>query len=91
MGVLGVMAWIVLIVLIVVGVIAWIILAMLPGRIAKRRNHPQADAINISGWVGALALGFFWPLALIWAFYKPRSQTDCSDTQEVERLKARRT
>lgn len=89
MSALDVMAWIVLIVTIIVGVIAWIILAMLPGRIARQRNHPQADAVNISGWLGALALGIFWPLALIWAFYKPGGQTTGNDAPEIERLKAR--
>lgn len=39
----------------------------LPGKIARRRNHPWPDAVNIAGWIG-LATGILWPLALVWAF-----------------------
>ena len=84
---LDIFAWIVLIVLVATAVIAWIVLAMLPGRIARNRNHPQAEAINISGWLGALAFGIFWPLALIWAFYDPRPRT--INDQELTLLKKR--
>jgi hypothetical protein len=27
----------------------WVILGMMPGRIARERNHPQAEAIRIKG------------------------------------------
>jgi hypothetical protein len=40
----------------------------LPGHIAKIRNHPQAEAVTVAGWV-TLIFGFaLWPLALIWAY-----------------------
>ena len=52
---------------------AAVVIARLPGQIARKRGHPQADAIGIAGWLGVLAAGVFWPLALIWAFSKPRS------------------
>ncbi len=71
---LEIFAWIVLAVLLIAGVVIWFVLAMLPGRVARARNHPQADAINVAGWLGALFGGVFWPLALIWAFYKPGAQ-----------------
>ena len=44
-------------------------IAMLPGRIAKGRQHPQAEAIAICGWVG-LPTGILWAAALVWAFVK---------------------
>lgn len=50
----------------------WIALGMMPGRIARQRNHPQADAINMCGWWGALTLGLLTPLAFIWAYSNPR-------------------
>ncbi|NOD35435.1 MULTISPECIES: DUF3302 domain-containing protein [Ruegeria] len=65
---LDIFAWIVLIVLILTFLVGFIYLAMLPGKIATERSHPQRDAINVAGWVGALTFGVFWPLALIWAF-----------------------
>ncbi len=48
------------------------VLASLPGKIASGRNHPQADAINICGWVG-LPSGVFWVAALVWAFTRSGS------------------
>jgi hypothetical protein len=78
---LDIFAWIVLIVLITTALVAFIILAMLPGKIARQRAHPQADAINVAGWLGALAMGIFWPLALIWAY--TRSQLSAQTPAEA--------
>ena len=69
---IDIFAWVVLITLIVSAVVAWVVLARLPGKIARQRGHPQADAIAVAGWLGALAMGVFWPIALIWAYMKPR-------------------
>jgi len=52
-----------------IGVI--VALAIWPGRTARARNHPYADAINVAGWVGILAGGVLWPLALVWAYATP--------------------
>jgi hypothetical protein len=46
----------------------------LPGRIAIARNHPEADAIYLMGWIGFLAV-VPWIQALIWAF-KPTDVID---------------
>ena len=43
----------------------------LPGKIARKRNHPQADAINVCAWLGLVTLGVAWPVALIWAYTRP--------------------
>jgi hypothetical protein len=53
------------------GVGIWVILGMLPGKIAGKRNHPQAEAINVCGWWGVITLGILLPLAFIWAYTKP--------------------
>lgn len=42
-------------------------LGPLPGRIASTREHPQADAVRVLGWIGVITLGLAWPAALIWA------------------------
>ncbi len=61
-------AWIVLIILALSTVAVIVFLAMLPGYIAKKRNHPWAQAVTVAGWV-TLFLGFaLWPLVLIWAY-----------------------
>jgi hypothetical protein len=50
-----------------------VFLGSLPGKIARKRNHPWPDAVNMAGWIG-LATGVFWPVAFIWAFLPvPRS------------------
>jgi hypothetical protein len=49
-------------------------LAMWPGRAARSRGHPNADAVAVAGWVGLLAGGVLWPLALVWAYTVPARQ-----------------
>ncbi|MGI9522305.1 MAG: DUF3302 domain-containing protein [Hyphomicrobiaceae bacterium] len=68
---LDIFAIVVLIILFAAALAIWIGLAMLPGKIAHDRDHPQAAAINVGGWVGALFGGILWPIFLIWAFTKP--------------------
>ena len=65
-------ALLVLLVLVAAGAAIWVLLAMLPGRIARQRHHPQADAINVCGWWGAITLGLLLPVACIWAYTNPR-------------------
>jgi hypothetical protein len=68
---LDVFALVVLFVLLLVAVGVWVALGMLPGRIARARNHPQADAITVCGWWGVLTMGLLLPLAYIWAYTRP--------------------
>ena len=68
---LNVFALIVLIVLIAAVVGVWVILGMTPGKIARKRNHPQAEAINVCGWWGVITMGILLPLAFIWAYTNP--------------------
>jgi len=42
----------------------------LPGVIAKKRNHPQAEAIEITAYLGLIAFPL-WMAALIWAYLRP--------------------
>jgi len=64
-------ALIVLLILIVAIVAIWIVLGMMPGKIARQRNHPQADAINMCGWWGVITMGLLLPVAWIWAYTNP--------------------
>ena len=68
---LDIFSLIVLLILVIAAVAIWAILGIMPGRIAKQRNHPQAEAINVCGWWGVLTLGILLPLAYIWAYTKP--------------------
>lgn len=64
-------ALVILLVLVATGLAAWALLGMYPGKIARERNHPQADAIAVCGWWGAITLGLLTPLAFIWAYTNP--------------------
>jgi len=76
MSIVDILAWIVLVVLVVSTAAVVGFLAMLPGMIAKRRNHPWAEAVTVGGWV-TLFLGFaLWPIVLIWAYVDvPRARS----------------
>jgi len=69
-------ALIVLLVLVISALAIWAMLGMLPGKIARERNHPQADAISVCGWWGAITLGILSPLAFIWAYTNPSASLD---------------
>jgi uncharacterized BrkB/YihY/UPF0761 family membrane protein len=68
MSFLDVFALFILVALLITMIAVVGLLGALPGRIARKRGHPQADAIAIAGWVGLLFFGVLWPLALIWAY-----------------------
>jgi hypothetical protein len=68
---LDLFALLILLVLFAAVIAAWVMLGMLPGRIARQRNHPQADAIAVCGWFGVLTMGILCPLAFIWAYTRP--------------------
>ena len=44
---------------ILVGFVIWLVVLLgpMPGNIAKQRGHPQADAVNVLGWIGVITLG----------------------------------
>ena len=61
-------ALLVLLVLLAAAVGGWVLLGMMPGRIARSRNHPQASAITVCGWWGVITMGLLCPVAYIWAY-----------------------
>lgn len=44
-----------------------IVIHDIPYEIAKKRNHPQQDAIHVAGWVSLFTLHVLWPFLWIWA------------------------
>lgn len=66
---LRIIALVFLLVFVVMIVAVLVGLAALPGRIARKRNHPQSDAVNICGWFG-LPTGILWVVAMVWAYWK---------------------
>ena len=55
--------FVMLVLLVTVGALVWDV-GSLPGKIARSRTHPQADAVEVCGWLGILTLGLAWPVAL---------------------------
>ena len=64
------------------GVVIWLVVLLgnMPGDIARKRNHPQAEAISALGWIGLITMGLSWFVAIVWAYYKPGAKG--SDLQE---------
>ena len=67
-----------------------IILHDIPYLIAKSRNHPHADAINVAGWVSLFTLHVIWPFLWIWAtLYRPERgwgmQNESDVIQQLQR------
>ena len=81
MSFLDLFAVFILLVLFACAVGVWVVLGMLPGRIARARNHPQAEAITMCGWWGVLTMGLLLPLAFIWAYYDPLWRENPSATE----------
>ena len=61
----------ILVILVLIGIWVFVELAKLPGEKARARSHPQAEAINVLGWVGLLFGGVPWLIALVWAYVNP--------------------
>jgi hypothetical protein len=78
--------FVVLTVLVGVGLYLAFVLGELPGKIAAQRQHPQADAIRVAGWLGLITLGVLWPFALIWAYTRPASNGDAALRASLDRL-----
>lgn len=44
----------------------------IPYQTAKRRNHPQTEAIHLACWLSLFTLHAIWPVVFIWAVMKPQ-------------------
>ncbi|GAK22588.1 GTPase [Vibrio sp. JCM 19052] len=67
----------------------------IPYEIAKKRNHPHADAIHVAGWVSLFFLHVIWPFLWIWATMYDREKKNwlgakpSISQQDYEQLLAR--
>ena len=66
-----VISWVVLIVVPIVGIAVFWLVHILPEKIAEKRNHPQAHAIQVLCLLSLVFGGLLWPLAWLWAYTKP--------------------
>jgi ABC-type dipeptide/oligopeptide/nickel transport system permease component len=82
---LDVAALLILAIVAVVGIAALVVLAILPGSIAERRQHPQTDAIRVTGYLGIL-FPPLWLVAFIWAYTRPDTFEVASAARVNERI-----
>jgi hypothetical protein len=66
-----VLAWVVLIVAPVVGIGVFLLIHILPEKIAEKKQHPQAKAIQVLCLLSLVFGGLLWPLAWLWAYTRP--------------------
>lgn len=65
-----VLDYVALVLLIVVAIVIFygiIAIHDIPYEIAKKRNHPQQDALYVAGWISLFTLHVIWPFLWIWA------------------------
>ncbi|HYJ05163.1 MAG TPA: DUF3302 domain-containing protein [Chthoniobacterales bacterium] len=67
----NVMSWIVLFVVPIVLISVFWLVHILPEKIAEKRKHPQAKAIQCLCLLSLFFGGLLWPLAWLWAYSKP--------------------
>ena len=69
-----------IVIAILLAAVIWLVvlLGSMPGNIAKKRGHPQTEAIQALGWIGIITLGISWFIAFVWAYTNPagKSPTD---------------
>jgi CBS domain containing-hemolysin-like protein len=66
-----VLAWVVLVIAPVIGIAVFWVVHILPEKIAEKRQHPQAKAIQCLCLLSLAFGGLLWPLAWLWAYSKP--------------------
>ena len=86
--ILDIFALLVIAVLIAATIAIIVVLGNLPGRIARERGNPQADAVTALSWIGIVTLGLAWPLALVWAYWKSADQQTRELSERVAALEA---
>ena len=66
-----VLTWIVLILVPIIGTVVFLAIHIIPEKIAEKKQHPQAGAIQCLCLLSLVFGGVLWPLAWLWAFTKP--------------------
>ena len=95
-------SWVVLIIAPIIGIAVFWMVHILPEKIAEKRKHPQAKAIQCVCLLSLCFGGMLWPFAWLWAYTKPvlhkmaygtdvdESHGHAGDEEnEIEKLRAR--
>jgi hypothetical protein len=70
-GVANIISWVVLIVIPVGAIALFWFVHIWPDTVAKKRQHPQRDAIHALCVLSLFFGGLLWPFAYLWAYTKP--------------------
>lgn len=79
-----ILAWAVLIIAPTVGLAVFWLVHILPEKIAEKRQHPQAAAIQTLCLLSLVFGGLLWPIAWLWAYSKPVLYKLAYGTDKVE-------
>ena len=63
-----VMSWVVLVVAPIIGITVFWLVHILPEKIAEKKQHPQAKAIQTLCLLSLVFGGLLWPIAWLWAY-----------------------
>ena len=88
MDFLDIFALIVMAILLAMVIWLVVLLGSMPGNIAKKRGHPQTEAIQVLGWIGIITLGISWFIAIVWAYINPVVGNSSSDLALDARIEA---
>jgi hypothetical protein len=66
-----ILSWVVLIIAPIIGIVVFWLVHILPEKIAEKKHHPQAKAIQTLCLLSLVFGGLLWPLAWLWAYTKP--------------------
>src|SRR5215831_9317378 len=78
-----VLTWIVLVIAPLVGITVFLLIHILPEKIAEKKQHPQAKAIQCLCLLSLVFGGLLWPLAWLWAYTKPVLYKQAYGTDKV--------
>jgi Protein of unknown function (DUF3302) len=81
-----VLTWIVLIIAPIIAISVFWLVHILPEKIAEKKKHPQAKAIQVLCLLSLAFGGLLWPLAWLWAYTKPVLHKMAYGTDVVEEL-----
>ncbi len=79
-----VLTWVVLVIAPITGIAVFLLIHVLPEKIAEKKHHPQAKAIQCLCLLSLVFGGLLWPLAWLWAYTKPVLFKQAYGTDKVE-------
>jgi CBS domain containing-hemolysin-like protein len=78
-----VLSWVVIILAPTIGIALFWFVHVMPEKIAEKRKHPQAKAIQVLCLLSLVFGGLLWPIAWLWAYTKPVLYKMAYGTDEV--------